>query len=72
LKEILEEGSKDDIEVKTKDLSETLSQIGQSMYGDNSQTASAGEQTQENGEQKPEDEKASDEKAKAEEGEVVS
>jgi molecular chaperone DnaK len=72
LKEILEKGSKDDIEVKTKDLSETLSQIGQSMYGDNSQTASAGEQTQENGEQKPEDEKASDEKAKAEEGEVVS
>ncbi|MCJ7805341.1 molecular chaperone DnaK [Patescibacteria group bacterium] len=32
LKDILETGSKEDLEAKTKDLSDTLSQVGQAMY----------------------------------------
>jgi len=66
LKEILEAGSKIDIETKTKELSETLSQIGEAMYKDQ-QPAAEGEAKTEEG--KEEDKKS--EKKDAEEGQVV-
>ncbi len=66
LKEILETGSKIDIETKTKELSETLSQIGEAMYKDQ-QPAAEGEAKTEEG--KEEDKKS--EKKDAEEGQVV-
>ncbi|KKS00742.1 MAG: chaperone protein DnaK, molecular chaperone DnaK, partial [Microgenomates group bacterium GW2011_GWC1_41_20] len=65
-----EGSSKEDIESATKDLSDTLSQIGQSMYGsaDSQQGGQQGEQPkEENGEEKKEDKK----EEKVEEGEVV-
>jgi molecular chaperone DnaK len=71
LKGVLDSGSKEDLETKTKELSESLQKIGQSMY-QNQQTA-AGEKpsedqnSQANGEDKTEDKKA-DEPV---EGEVV-
>lgn len=71
LKEVAgkEDSSKEDIEAATKDLSDTLSQIGQNMYG--SQGAAgpepAGEGDKKDGEEKKEEKK--DEKV--EEGEVV-
>jgi molecular chaperone DnaK len=65
LKDILETGSKEDLEAKTKDLSETLSSVGQAMY----QGQPAGEQkTDGKEEEKKEDKK----EEKVEEGEVVS
>jgi len=70
LKDVLGKGSKDDIETKTKDLSDSLQKIGQFMYSQSPQNG----KTPEN---KP-DEKAEDKKGdksngnKAEEGEVVS
>ena len=65
-----EDASKEDIESATKDLSDTLSQIGQAMYG-----AQGAQQPTDNGQQTTEekkdgkDEKKKDEKV--EEGEVV-
>jgi molecular chaperone DnaK len=59
--------NKDDIEAATKDLSETLSQIGQAMYGKQDQPREEEpkeEEKKENGEEKKKDEKV-------EEGEVV-
>ena len=80
-----EDSSKEDIESATKDLSDTLSQIGQAMYGDQKGQSKPGEPTsaessggakEEDGEEKKKDKK--DEKAKGpepaegvEEGEVV-
>ncbi len=64
-----EDSSKEDIESATKDLSDTLSQIGQAMYGDQKGQS----QPQDEGESKaeePKEEKKDDEKV--EEGEVVS
>ena len=75
LKEILETGSKEDLETKTSELSDVVQKVGAAMYqqppqgtpGDASGATGAGdEQKAENGEKKPDD------KAKAEEGEVVS
>lgn len=69
-----EDSSKEDIEAATKDLSDTLSQIGQAMYGDKSQNSNSKSQ---NGEEKgdeaqPEgDEKDKKDNEKVEEGEVV-
>jgi len=69
-----EGASKDDIEAATKDLSDTLSQIGQAMYGQQGQEKKTegpepaeGEKKEEDGEEKKKDKK--DEKV--EEGEVV-
>lgn len=74
LKDILETGTKEDLEAKTKDLSETLSQIGQAMYSaqggqeqgkeekSDESTASDAESSQ--GKKKKDD-------SKVEEGEVV-
>lgn len=68
LKEVAakEDSSKEDIESATKDLSDTLSQIGQAMYGNQPQGQPTPEEPK--SEEKTED-KAKDEKV--EEGEVV-
>ena len=60
-----DDSSKDDIEAATKDLSDTLSQIGQAMYGKQDQPK--GEEPKE--EKKEDSDKKKDEKV--EEGEVV-
>ena len=62
-----EDSSKDDIESATKDLSDTLSQIGQAMYGKQGEQPKEEEKKGKDGEEKKEDKK--DEKV--EEGEVV-
>jgi len=65
-----EDSSKEDIEAATKDLSDTLSQIGQAMYGAQGQSQDGNEKKEEkegDGEEKKEEKK--DEKV--EEGEVV-
>ena len=61
--------TKEEIEEKTKDLSDTLSQIGQAMYG--SGQDKAGTQTKERPEEKKEDKKEEKKEEKVEEGEVV-
>jgi len=71
-----EDASKEDVEASTKDLSETLSQIGQAMYGAQSPQTPQGQQESETkGEEKKEadgEEKSSKGKnEKVEEGEVV-
>jgi molecular chaperone DnaK len=63
-----EDSSKEDIEAATKDLSDTLSQIGQAMYGQGGQPSEA--KKEENGEEKKEDKKDKKDE-KVEEGEVV-
>jgi len=71
-----EDAGKEDIEAATKDLSDTLSQIGQAMYGDKSQNSNGKSQNEE--EKKTEDpepaegEKSDKKDEKVEEGEVVS
>lgn len=69
LKDILETGSKEDLEAKTKDLSETLSSVGQAMYQGQGQPA--GEQKTDGKEEK-EEKKEDKKEEKIEEGEVVS
>lgn len=71
LKEILETGSKEDLETKTQELSDVVQKVGAAMYQQPPQgapgDAGAGDEPKaENGEKK------TDDKAKAEEGEVVS
>ncbi len=71
LKSVLDSGSKEDLEVKTKELSESLQKIGQNMYqGQQPQgEQSTGDQNAEvNGEAKPEEQKTEE----PVEGEVVS
>jgi molecular chaperone DnaK len=66
-----EDASKDDIESATKDLSDTLSQIGQAMYGkgeSKQEEAASGDSSGEPKEEKSEDKKKDE---KVEEGEVV-
>ena len=68
-----EDSSKEDIETATKDLSDTLSQIGQAMYG--SAGSPQGQKTEEpkkEGAEEPKKEEKTDKKdEKVEEGEVV-
>ncbi len=66
LKGILETGSKEEIETKTKELSETLQKIGEAMYKDQGQGATEGTTTEENAEKN--EAKSGDEPV---EGEVV-
>lgn len=67
LKKSLEGDNKDEIEEKTKNLSENLSKIGEKMYGSTDSTSS-----QQAGSQETEDNKSEDPSdGKAEEGEVV-
>ncbi|WKZ25294.1 MAG: molecular chaperone DnaK [bacterium] len=72
LKEVLETGSKEDLEAKTKELSETLSEVGQAMYANQAPPAGDGQPAAE----EPKEEEKTDEKkkkndSKVEEGEVV-
>jgi molecular chaperone DnaK len=76
VKEVLakEDSSKEDIETASKDLSDTLSQIGQSMYGaqTSQQNTSAGTEKNEKAEEPKDGEEAKNKKEeKVEEGEVV-
>lgn len=66
-----EDSSKEDIEIATKDLSDTLSQVGQAMYGAQGQKPEDGSAKTENddGEKKSEDGKKKNEDVQ--EGEVV-
>jgi len=75
LKDILDTGSKEDLEAKTSELSDIVQKVGAAMYqqppqgapeGAPADAAGADAPKEENGEKKPDD------KAKAEEGEVVS
>ncbi|MDP2637452.1 MAG: molecular chaperone DnaK [Candidatus Levybacteria bacterium] len=80
LKAILDSGTKEDLEAKTKDLSDSLQKVGQTMYqqpGQQPGQQPSGEQaageTQTNGEVKEEDEKKKkSDKDEPVEGEVVS
>jgi molecular chaperone DnaK len=68
LKGVLDSGSKEDLETKTKELSESLQKVGQAMYQQNQTQGQPQESTsQADGEAKPEDKKT-DEPV---EGEVV-
>lgn len=69
LKSILESGAKEDLEVKTKDLSDSLQKIGQSMYQKSESAPDTKEEEKENPDKK-EDKKAK--KEDIQEGEVVS
>ncbi|MDO8451899.1 MAG: Hsp70 family protein, partial [bacterium] len=66
LKDILETGSKEDLEAKTSELSESLQKIGAQAYSQKETPPQSEGEAQANGEQKAEDKK------EAEEGEVVS
>ena len=69
LKDILETGSKEDLETKTSELSDLVQKVGAAMYQQPPQGApadAAAGAAEENGEKK------ADDKGKAEEGEVVS
>ena len=67
LKDILETGTKEDLEAKTKDLSDTLSQVGQQMY-QSGQQPTASNQAEET-KQEEKSEKKND--GPVEEGQVV-
>jgi molecular chaperone DnaK len=67
-----EDASKDDIESATKDLSDTLSQIGQAMYqGKTEEPKKEGTEESKDGKDESSSAKASEDKGKVEEGEVV-
>ncbi|OGM24769.1 molecular chaperone DnaK [Candidatus Woesebacteria bacterium RIFCSPHIGHO2_01_FULL_39_32] len=71
-----EDAGKEEIESATKDLSETLSQIGQAMYGSQQAAGQSAEGKAQSEEPKEEEKKAEDKKKgngeeKVEEGEVV-
>ncbi len=66
---MLDKGTKEEIEEKTKDLSDTLSQIGQAMYQNQPKTEEKAEGA-EQGRGKEEKKDKKDEE-KVEEGEVV-
>jgi len=70
LKSVLDTGSKEDLEVKTKELSDTLQKIGQAAYQqqEQGQPQSSNSEQKADGEAKEEDKKSSDEPV---EGEVV-
>lgn len=65
-----DDSSKDDIEAATKDLSDTLSQVGQAMYGKQDQPKSE-EAASAEGSGEPKEEKSDKKDEKVEEGEVV-
>lgn len=67
LKDILETGTKEDLEAKTKDLSETLSQVGQAMYQNQQQPTPEGQTAEEPKEESKKDKKT----GPVEEGQVV-
>jgi molecular chaperone DnaK len=73
LKSILDSGSKDDLEIKTKELSESLQKIGEAMYkkdesGEKPAEETKAEDSTANGQEKTENKKSDEEPV---EGEVV-
>jgi molecular chaperone DnaK len=72
VKDILETGNKEELEAKTKELSDTLSQVGQAMYGSTS-SPQGGQGQKAKGPEPVEREKDKDKQKeeKVEEGEVV-
>jgi len=70
LKEILETGSKEDLESKTKELSETLSQVGQAMYSAQAQEQGKEEKSDESKAGEPKSDKKKTDSL-VEEGQVV-
>lgn len=75
LKEILETGSKEDLEAKTSELSDVVQKVGAAMYQappEGAPSDAAGAAGAEEAPKAENGEKKSDDKAKAEEGEVVS
>ncbi len=68
LKEVKDKDGKDEIENKIKELSDTLSEVGQAMYGSASSSSGDAEGDQNKKQEEP---KASEDTSKAEEGEVV-
>ena len=71
LKDILDSGSKEDIEAKTNELSESLQKIGQAAYQQGQQAQSEEEIESKEEEGKTEDSEKKDDKEKPVEGEVV-
>ena len=70
LKDILESGNKEELETKTKELSDTLSEVGQSMYANQTPPKEGqGDKTGETKDEEKNEKKKGDEKV--EEGEVV-
>lgn len=72
LKEILETGSKEDLETKTSELSDAVQKVGAAMYQQPPQGEPGAASTDEAPKEEGNGEKKPDDKAKAEEGEVVS
>ncbi|MBI5018995.1 molecular chaperone DnaK [Candidatus Gottesmanbacteria bacterium] len=72
LKEILETGSKEDLEAKTSELSDVVQKVGAAMYQQPPQGAPGDAAGSEEAPKAENGEKKTDDKAKAEEGEVVS
>ncbi len=71
LKAVLDTGMKEDLELKTKELSDALQKVGQAMYGSQGAQQGYADQTQD-GEQKSSDSaKATSDKDEPVEGEVV-
>ncbi len=78
LKAVLDTGTKEDLEAKTKDLSDSLQKVGQAMYSQGQQTTNNKQQTTGDGEQKKEEktdgkkeDKKGENKDEPIEGEVV-
>ncbi len=72
LKDASEKGDKGDMEKKTQELSDSLSKVGQSMYGQQGAQGQAGQgQQQPSGDKKSASANATTDKDKVEEGEVV-
>ncbi len=72
LKSILDSGTKEDLETKTKDLSDSLQKIGQAMYQKQSTDNSQQKTGESDGEKKEDDKKEDKKKEDVQEGEVVS
>ncbi len=74
LKAVLDSGSKEDLETKTKELSDVLSKVGENMYkkDQEAQDQTQTDQPSSGGEAKAEDVSDSDKKDEPVEGEVVS
>ncbi len=72
LKAVLETGTKEDLEAKTKDLSDNLQKVGQAMYKQGQKTANNPEQTTGDSEQKKKSENKGKGSEEPVEGEVVS
>jgi molecular chaperone DnaK len=71
LKEILDSGSKEEIEAKTKELSDTLSKIGEAAYQQGQQAQTEPEIESEEKDGKPAEDNEKKDKEKPVEGEVV-